>query len=354
MNNQQDANRDGIRETERIEVDREAKLHQVIQNPEGDAAEDGASPRTRLNRIARRWTPDNGLPEFATQADLAQLCWEVLKPNEADLQFLVYETELTLAEAQAWVLRKKVDRNGCTLTDEAVAMCLSVLDGFEEIDIGKLLGTDIDDWVHPKEVRSHLDSAESKHEKSIERMAAFQITDPSKVADSPRPIILDMDTFNRLSQRSKEYGEAADTTVRRLLDKTETQLTLKEAVQAYLDAVGRQHVRAITVPPRQFAYAYLIIKVHAKSRRSHPEAMKEIERSHPEAVKEIDAILVGDQRHDCHFNFTPYGPAGEELVRLYTSEGSDEEEGSLHEEGFEQVREIAELADPNQVDDLLG
>jgi hypothetical protein len=228
---------------------------------------------------------------------------------------------LTRSESEIWALRKFVGEDHEILTFEAMALVLSAT------DTPFTAAADTVSQPTAKAVERHYGHVAASVDQA-RRFATFE-AEPNSVNWESDPVlcVLDRSTRNRLRDAAKDGEQTESDVVARLLDETETRLTLQKFCEKYLDECGREFVAQLAVHTESLQGGSIHISAHT----GLPGCV-------PSVVNETDAIMLGGRRFDLKVTEDPYGPTTFKRITLYGWTDEHDSEVSL-KDGVEAVHE---------------
>lgn len=274
-----------------------------------DRTED-RSEREELNDIADKWSANGGLPDDISMDDLVDICETLYEQLEDLIDAHVTETPLTRCEAEVWLLTNLYDEDRVLLTEEAIALVQAVSDS----PFGEAQDAPANDEVAASptvpEVEQRYERAEQKYEQAKEFVGLTTFRDRDEYLNQPKITWLSRLTIARLRDRSQPEDNTLDDTISRILEDSETRLSLEEFTHGYVDARGMENVAQVALDPLSFETGTLHFTAHTG-----------IDDELPDVVTETDAIEIGGERHDFYFDEDPYGPHdGLGRVTLYAAD----------------------------------
>jgi hypothetical protein len=274
-----------------------------------------------LNELADHCDADQELPTKESWETVEEYSRALYTQIEDVIQAYTDETMLTRSESEIWALRKFVGEDYEILTFEAMAMVLSAT------ETPFTAAADAMSPLTPETVERHHAHVAASVDQA-RRLATFE-AEPHSVNWETNPVlcVLDRSTRNRLRDAAKDDEQTESDVVQRLLDETETRLTIQKFCQKYLDERGRDAVAQLVV--------------HSQSLRGdsiHISAHTGVSGDVPAVVNETDAITVAGRRFDLQVTEDPGGPTTFKRTILYGWTDEHDSEVAL-KDGVKTVRE---------------
>jgi hypothetical protein len=284
------------------------------------------SERIELNNIANHWTETGNLAEATSCSDVSDL-GDTLYEQLAEWIEEFAESSLTRREAEVWVLSTFLGEDHEALTDGAIALLLATSGSPFGEETDSTSSEEIASEPTIAEVEKRYEQAENKYEQAEQLVGSVTHIEREEHLDSPRIAWLDHSTRTRLHDR-RNPDERIDDIVNRLLDETETHLSLEEFTRSYLEDVGRDNVA-------QLAVSNPIPEGRTICLTAHTRGSVDI----PEVVSETDAVTIDGERYQFHFDEDPYGPkTGRNYLSLYASDNIVGMDAVTVDEGIETAR----------------
>jgi len=272
--------------------------------------------RSQLNEMADQSTADGEYPAGVSKTDVQELGEVLYEQLEDRIKNLAADTTFTRSEAEVWALTKSVEEHHHFLTADAVALLLST-PGTEFGDPADSIKEPVESYrITAEEVQEHFRVAKRKIKEARETIGAVTFPDREAALTSPEIVWLDRHTVQRLRSHRQSDDNTLNDVAIRVLDETETRLSLEEFARGYLTTRGQNNIAQLAVHRQSFKTGALHIT-------SHTGFLEEV----PDIVTETDAIILNGQRYDLHFTEDPYGPQDLGRITLYASDsivGMDE------------------------------
>lgn len=281
---------------------------------------DSPTIQGRLNAIADAWTASNELPADTTWNDITDQSIALYKQLEDYIQAVETDTPFSRAEAEMWALRRTVDEQSTFLAYEAIELLL-----VSEDTPFTALAQAIDE-ITTSTVEEYAADVTAAVERAQDLAVAVEAPQNVRPA-SPAIAVLDRDTKRRLQDTATPDEESLDDVVSRLLREAETDLSLGEFCEQYLDERGREDVNQLAVQETTLEGGHLSVTVHGSRSQDVPNV-----------VTETDTITIAGRRFDFHLVEDPYGPHNFERIPIYGWMDTDKEDVTL-DEGVAAVRE---------------
>lgn len=289
--------------------------------------------RAQLNERAEQWRSADSLPVDVTWESItsdAHALYEELNETIESLE----ETVFTQPEAYAWALRRSVDNDDEQLTTTAVAVVMSAPNSPFSLSSESAEDADSREMVTEDDVRALLSTAKRKFENTKEEAVQMAVPGIPEDITNPELIWVDQRSMMRLSNQSRPSETTLEAVMSRLLDEVETQRSLADLLNAYIDVRGHDNVAKITVVEETLGRGVLNII-------AHPATMPE---EKPAAVVDTDTVEIADRQYDLLFDEDPYNPPDYGRIVLYASEEIYGDDAVTIEEGVNAARkQVQEL-----------
>jgi len=285
------------------------------------------SEREELNNIAEQRTEAGTLPDGISCSDIIEL-GEVLYEEVSELMEMYAATHLTRREVEVLVLSKTCGADHTVLTDDAIALVLATPGS----PFGEETESTPEDGIAASptisDVERRYEQAENKYEQAMEFVGVETFRDREAHLESPEITWLDRSTGRRLEDRRRPDDETTDNIVNRVLDESETCLSLEELTRSYLSDRGRDNVVQIglTVPDPGEGTLCLT---------AHTGVIGDL----PDVIHETDAVSIDGEQYSFYFDEDSSGPSTlEGEVSLYASDDFDGEGPVEVEDGIKNLR----------------
>jgi len=284
------------------------------------------SERVELNDIAEHLTETGTLPKGISRSYINKL-GEALYESLAEPIEACSDSGLTRREAEVWVLTNFVERHHVRLTDAAIALLIATPGSpfGEEVESTPVENIALAETI--SEIEDRYERAEEKYERAKQLVGTVPFRAGDEHLVSPRSAWLDSSTLDRIQERLKGGEMSLEAVITRLLDETETRLSLEEFIQSYLRAAGRDNVAQVAVDSQSLETETLTITAHTSANTGRLEVLSE-----------TDTITIGDREYRFRFEEVRLRPyTGEDRLSVYVADDIVGMDGVQVTDGVERV-----------------